>query len=228
MEKRYIDRFVTSVMSEGREITHIERNVCHEWMKYRGRTKICRGSEDIHIIMAAFPQLHPPAAIPLSDPSPPVLWSDLLDPNENCAECKICVADFTAHRDNAVTVCAGVFVKEVSQCIKLFLDGLPGLVPLFRSKLGGGLLGLRPQKVSTAALREPEMSHGDHDGEERFREDFLYVVNEETLESTRSFGKDRSSGVGVFEVFGYVIGVGERFPATGIEDDGEGINWPTI
>ena len=185
-------------------------------------------SEDVHIILAAFPQPHPAPAIPLSDPGPSVLRGDFFDPNENCAKCKICVADFTAHRDNAVTVCAGVFVKEVGKCIKLLLDSLPSLLSLCRSKLGGGLLGLRSHKVGTAALREPEVSHRDHDGKERFREDFLHVVDEEALESARSIGKDWSSGICVFEVFGYVVGVGERLPTAGIVDDGESVNWPTI
>jgi hypothetical protein len=204
------------------------RDEYHEWMKHRGGAKNCGDLEDIHIIMAAFPQPHPAAAVPLSDPSPSVLGSDFFDPNKDCAKCKICVADFTAHRDDAVAVCAGVLVKEVSECIKLVLDSLPGLLPLRRSKLGGGLPGLRPHKVGAAALRESEMSHRDHDGEKWFREDFLYVVDEEALESARSFREDWSSGIRVFEVFGYVVGVGERFPTTGIVDNGESVNWPAI
>lgn len=164
----------------------------------------------------------------MSDPRPSILWSDLFDPNKDCAKCKICVADFATHRDDTVTVCARVLVKEISEGIKLFLDGLPGLLSLRRSKLGRGVLGLGPHEVGAAALREPEMSHGDHDWKERFREDLLDVVNEEALECTRSFGKDWSSGVRVFEVFGYVVGSGERVPAARVEDNGECVNRPTI
>lgn len=180
------------------------------------------------MITAALPQPGPAATIPLPDPGPSVLRSDFFDPDEDCAKCKICVADFATHRNNSITVCAGVLIKEISEGIKLFFDSLPGLFPLCRSKLGGGLLGLRPHEVGTAALREPEMSHGDHDGKKRFREDFLYVVDEEALESARSFGEDRSSGIRVFEVFGYLVGVGERFSATGVVDNGECVNWSTI
>jgi hypothetical protein len=82
--------------------------------------------------------------------------------------------------------------------------------------------------MGTAALRKSEMSHGDHNGKKWFREDFMYVVNEEALESARSFGEDRPSRIRVLEVFGYVVGVGERFPAAGIVDNGESVNWPTV
>ena len=157
--------------------------------------------------MAAFPQPDPAATIPLSDPSPPILGGYLFNPNEDCAERKICVADFATHSHDAVAVCAGVLVEEISEGIKLFLDGLPGLLPLRRSKLGGGFLSLRPHEMGTAALREPEVSHGDHDGKKGFREDLVYVVDEEALESAGAFREDRSSGVCVFEVFGYVVGV---------------------
>jgi len=197
-------------------------------MKHRGRTKDREDSEDVHVIVATFPQPHPAAAIPLTDPGPAVMRSDFLDPNEDCAKREICVADLATHSDDAVTVCAGVLVEEISEGIKLFLDSLPGLFALRRSKLRRGLLGLRTHEMSTAALGEPEMSHGDHDGEEGFREDLLYVVNEEALESARPFGEDRSSRVRVFEVFGYVVGVGKRFPAAGIADNGEGVNWPAV
>ena len=164
----------------------------------------------------------------MSDPGPSVLGCDFFDPDEDCAERKICVADFATHRNDAVTVCAGVLVKEIGEGIKLFLDGLPGLLPLRRSQLGGGLLGLRPHEVGTAALRKPEVSHGNHDGKKWFRENFVYVVDEEALESARSFGEDRSSRVRVFEVFGYKVGVRERFSTAGIIDNGESVNWPTI
>ena len=82
--------------------------------------------------------------------------------------------------------------------------------------------------MGTAALREPEMSHGDHDRKEGLREDLLYVVDKEALKSARPFGKDRPGWVRVFEVFGYVVGVGERFPTAGVIDNGEGVNWPTV
>lgn len=164
----------------------------------------------------------------MSDPRPSVLWSDFFDPNEDCAKCKICIADFATHRDDSVTVCARVLVKEISEGIKLILDGLPGLLSLRRSKLGRGVLGLRPHEVGAAALWEPEMSHGDHYWKKRFCEDFLYVVDEEALERARSFGEDRSSGVCVLEVFGYVVGIGERIPTARVEDNGESVNRPTI
>lgn len=197
-------------------------------MKHRGRTKDCEGSEDVHVIMAPFPQPHPAATIPLADPGPAVLRSDFLDPNEDCAKREICVADLAAHSDDTITVCAGVLVEEIGESVKLILDSLPGLLSLRRSKLRRGLLGLRAHEMSTAALGEPEMSHGDHDWEEGFREDFLNVVNEKALESARSLRKDRSCGVRVFEVFGYVVGVGERFPATGVIDNGESVNWSAV
>ena len=197
-------------------------------MKHRGRTKNCEGSEDVHVIVAPFPQPHPAATIPLADPGPAVLGSDFLDPNEDCAKREICVADLATHGDDAITVCAGVLVEEISESVKLILDSLPCLFSLRRSKLRRGLLGLRTHEMSTAAFGEPEMSHGDHDGEEGFREDFLNVVNEKALESTRSLRKDRSSGVRVFEVFGYVVGVGERFPATWVIDNGESVNWSAV
>lgn len=82
--------------------------------------------------------------------------------------------------------------------------------------------------MSATALRESEVSHGDHDGQKGFREDFLNVVDEEALHSARSFRKDRSGRVRVLEILGYVVGVGQRFPATGIVDNGEGVNWSTI
>jgi len=197
-------------------------------MKHRGRIKNCEGSEDVHVIVAPFPQPHPAATIPLADPGPAVLRSDFLDPNEDCAKGEICVADLPTHSDDAITVCAGVLVEEISEGVKLILDSLPGLFSLRRSKLGRRLLGLRTHEMSTAALGKPEMSHGDHDGEERFREDFLDVVDEEALESARSLRKDRSSRVRVFEVFGYVVGVGVRLPATGVIDNGECVNWPAV
>ena len=74
--------------------------------------------------------------------------------------------------------------------------------------------------MGTAALGESEVSHGDHDRKKGFCKDFLYVVDEEALESARSFRKDRSSRVRVFEVFGNVVGVRERFPAAGVVDNG--------
>lgn len=178
--------------------------------------------------MAAFPQPDPAATVPLSDPGPSVLRSYLFDPNEDCAEGKIRVANLATHRHDAVAVCAGVLVEEIGEGIKLFLDGLPGLFSLRRSKLGGGFLSLRPHEMGTAALREPEMSHGDHDGEKRFREDFVYVVDEEALESAGAFREDWSSGVCVFEVFGYVVGVRDRSPTAGIIDDGEGVDGSTV
>jgi len=198
-------------------------------MKHRGgRTKNREHSKDVHIIVATFPQPHPAATVPLADPGPSVLRSDFFDPNEDRAKCKIRIADFATHRDDTVTVCAGVLVEEIGEGIKLFLDSLPGLIPLRRSKLGGGLLGLRPHEVGTAALRESEVSHGDHDGKKRFCENFVYVVDEEALESARSFRKDGSSRVCVFEVFGYMVGIGERFPTAGIVDNRESVNWPAV
>ena len=164
-------------------------------------------SKDVHVIVAAFPQPHPAAAIPLADPSPAVLRSDFLDPNEDGTECEICVADFATHSDNTVTVRAGILVQEISKGVELVLYRLPGLLPLRRSKLGGGLLGLGTHEMGTAALREPEMSHGNHDRKKGFREDFVYVVNEKALKSARSLGKDWSSRVRVLEVFGNVVGV---------------------
>ena len=190
--------------------------------------KHCEDSKDIHVIFAAFPQLHPASTVPLADPSPSVLRGDFFDPNEDRAKRKICIADFATHRHDTVTVRTGVLVKEVSEGIKLFLDSLPGLLPLRRSKLGGWLLGLRPHEVGTTALRESEMSHGDHDGKKRFCEDLVYVVDEEALESARSFRKDWSSRICVFEVFGYVVGIGERFPTAGVIDNRESVNWPAI
>lgn len=178
--------------------------------------------------MTAFPQPHPAAIVPLADPDPTVLRSDFLNPNEDCAKGEICVADFTTHSDDTITVCAGVLVEKISEGVELFLDSLPGLLSLRRSKLRGGLLRLGTHEMVTATLGEPEMSHGNHDGQEGFREDFLYVVDEEALESARPFGENRSGRVCVFEVFGDVVGVGERFPAAGIIDNGEGVNWPTI
>lgn len=56
----------------------------------------------------------------------------------------------------------------------------------------------------------------------------MYVVNEEALHGTRSFGEDRSSRVGILEILGYLVGVGERFPAAGIVDDWESVNRATI
>jgi len=197
-------------------------------MKHRGETRDCENSKDIHVIVTAFPQPHPAATIPLADPGPAILRGDLFDPNEDCAKGKICVGYFATHSDDAITVCAGVLVEEISESIKLFLDGLPGLLSLCRSKLGGRLMCLRSHKMGSAALRESEMSHGDHDRKEGFCEDFVYVVNEEALESARSFGKDRSSGVRIFEVFSYVVGVGERFPTAGIVDNRESVNWPAV
>lgn len=173
--------------------------------------------------MAAFPQPHPAATIPLSDPSPSVLRSYLFYPNENCAERKICVADLAAHRHDAVAVCAGVLIEEISEGIKLFLDGLPGLLSLRRSKLGGWFLSLRSHEMGTAALREPKVSHGDHDGKKRFGEDFVNVVDEEALEGAGAFREDRSSGVCVFEVFSDVVGVRNRSSTAGIVDDGESV-----
>ena len=178
--------------------------------------------------MAPFPQPHPAATIPLADPGPTVLRSDFLDPNEDCAKREICVADLATHSDDAITVCAGVLIEEISESVKLILDSLPGLFSLRRSKLGRRLVGLRTHEMSTAALGEPEVSHGDHDGEEGFREDLLNVVDEEALESARTLRKDRSSRVRVFEVFGYVVGVGERFPAARVIDNGECVNWPAV
>lgn len=192
------------------------------------RRKNCKDSEGIHVITAAFPQPHPAAAIPLSDPGPSILWSNFFDPNEDCAECEICVGDFTTHRYHSITVCAGVLVEEISEGIKLFLNSLPGLLALRRSKLGGWLLGLGPHEVGTAALRKPEVSHGDHDRQERLREDFVYIMDEEALHGARSFREDWSSRVRILEVFGYLVGVGERFPTTRIVNDGESVNWSTI
>jgi hypothetical protein len=156
------------------------------------------------------------------------MGSHFLDPNEDCAQSEICVANFATHGYYSVTVWAGVLVKEISKGIKLLLDGQPGLIPLRRSKLRGCLLGLRPHEVSTAALREPEVSHRDHDGQKRFGEDFLNVVDEEALHSARSFGEDWSSRVRVLEILGDAVGVGERLIATRVEDNGESVNWTTI
>lgn len=164
----------------------------------------------------------------MADPGPAVLRGDFLNPNEDCAKCEICVADFATHSHDAVTVRAGVLVEEISEGVELFLNSLPCLLSLRRSKLGRRLLGLRAHEMGAAALRKPEMSHGDHDGEKGFREDLLYVVNEEALESARPFRKDRSSRICVFEVFGDVVGVGKRFPTARVEDNGEGVNWTTI
>ena len=164
----------------------------------------------------------------MADPGPAILRSDFLDPNEDCAKREIRVADLATHSDDAITVCAGVLVEEISESVKLVLDSLPGLFSLRRSKLRRWLLGLRAHEMSTAALGEPEMSHGNHDREKRFREDFLNVVDEETLESARTLWEDRSSRVRVFEVFSYVVGVGYGFPAAGIMDNGEGVNWSAV
>ena len=107
----------------------------HEQMKRR--KKNCKCSENVHVIAAAFPQPHPAATIPLSDSGPSILRSNFFDPNEDCAKCEICVADFAAHCDHSVTVYAGVLVEEISEGIELFLDSLPGLLSLSRGKLGG-------------------------------------------------------------------------------------------
>ena len=192
------------------------------------RTRKCKHSENVHVITAAFPQPHPAATIPLSDSGPSILWSDFLDPNENCAKGEICVADFAAHCDHSVAVYPGVLVEEISEGIKLFFDSLPGLVPLRDGKLGGWLLGLGSHEVGTAALRESEVSHGDHNWQKWFREDFVYVVDEEALHGARSFGEDRSSRVRILEILGYLVSVGECFPGAGIVNDGESVNWTTV
>jgi hypothetical protein len=192
------------------------------------RAKNCKHSEHVHVITAAFPQPHPAATIPLSDSGPSILWSNFFDPNEDCAKCEICVADFATHCDHAVTVYAGVLVEEIGEGVKLFLDSLPGLVPLGRSQLGGWLQGLGPHEVGTAALGESEVGHGDHDGEKRLCEDFLYIVDEEALHSSRSFGEDRSSWVRILEILGYLVGVGERFSAARIVNNRESVNWSTV
>ena len=210
------------------EEKHTKGNEYHEWMKHRGWNKKWWNLEDVHVIVAAFPQPHPATIVPLTDPGPPVLGSDFLDPNEDCTKCEICVGDFATHSDDTITVCAGVLVEEIGEGVKLIPDSLPGLFPLRRSKLGGGLLGLGTHEMSTAALREPEMSHGDHDWKKGLCEDFVDVVDEEALKSARPFRKDRPSRVRVFEVFGNVVGVGERLPAAGIVDNGESVNWPIV
>ena len=156
------------------------------------------------------------------------MWSHFLDPDEDCAKGEICIADFTTHCDDSVAVCAGVLVEEISEGIKLIFDRLPGLFPLRRGKLGGWLLSLVPHEVGAAALMEPEMSHGDHDGQKRFREYFLYVMNEEALHRARPFRKDGSSRVRILEIFSYLVGVGEGLSTARIVDDWEGINWPTV
>jgi len=189
------------------------------------RRKDCKHSENIHVITAAFPQPHPAATIPLSDSGPSVLWSDFFDPNEDCAKCEICVADFATHCDHSVSVCAGVLVEEIGEGVKLFFDSLPGLFPLGMGELGGRLLGLGSHEVGTAALGESEVSHGNHDGQKRFGKDFVYIVDEEALHGARSFGEDRSSGVGILEVLGYLVGVGERFSTAGVVNNGESVNW---
>lgn len=213
-------------MNERRKRTHIGTDEYHERMKHR--TENCERLENIHVITAAFPQPHPAAAVPLSDSGPSILWSNSFDPNEDCAKCEICVADFATHCNHSVTVCAGVLVEEVREGVKLFLDSLPGLLPLRRSKLGGWLLGLGAHEVGTATFMESEVSHGDNDWQKRLREDFMYVVDEEALHGTRSFGEDRSSRVGILEVLSYLVGVGERFPTAGIVNDGESVNWSTV
>lgn len=82
--------------------------------------------------------------------------------------------------------------------------------------------------MGTAALGESEVSHGNYDRQERLREDFVYVVDEEALHGARSFGEDRSSRVRILEILGYLVGVGERFSAAGIVNNGESVNWSTI
>jgi len=170
-----IHRQIVSVMS-GRGKESIQKEV--RIMKHRGGTKNCEDSEDVHVIVTAFPQPHPAATVPLADPGPAVLRSDFFDPNEDCAKREIRITDLATHSYDAITVCAGVLVEEISEGVKLFLDSLPGLFSLRRSKLRRGLLGLRTHEMSTAALGEPKVSHGDHDGEKWFREDLLDVVDE--------------------------------------------------
>lgn len=89
-------------------------------MKHRTKNK--KHSEDVHVITASLPQPHPAATIPLSDSGPAIMGSHLFDPNEDCAQSEICVANFATHCDHSVAVCAGVLVKESSEGIKLLLD----------------------------------------------------------------------------------------------------------
>lgn len=76
------------------------------------------------------------------------------------------------------------------------------------------------------------MAEWHHDGQEGLYEDFLYVVDIECLERTRSLGKDGPCGVCRFEVFSNCIGVRKDLGSGGISrriyDYGKGVYGATI